>query len=84
MFSLKCEYLTNQINIMMNIIDEACTYIFLIMTDNLPVYQKMSLGFRKENPSTAIYSIKHPTNNSIFDTLSTLYDFPHCFKNRDN
>ena len=40
--------------------------------------------YHKENPSTAIYSITHPIHNPIFDTLFTLYDMPHCFKNVRN
>ena len=40
--------------------------------------------YHKENPSTAIYSIRHPIHNPIFDTLFTLYDMPHCFKNIRN
>ena len=83
-FSLKTEFLTNQINIVMNIIHEVGGYVFLIMTDNLSVNQKMFKVYHKENPSTAIYSIRHPIHNQIFDTLFTLYDMPHCFKNIRN
>ena len=79
-FSLKTEFLTNQINIVMNVKHEVGGYVFLIMTDNLSVHQKMFKVYHKENPSTAIYSIRHP----IFDTLFTLYDMPHCFKNIRN
>ena len=82
-FSLKTEFLTNQINIVMNV--EVGGYVFLIMTDNLSVNQKMFKVYHKENPSTAIYSIRHPSiHNQIFDTLFTLYDMPYCFKNIRN
>ena len=83
-FSLKTEFLTNQINIVMNVIHEVGGYVFLIMTDNLSVNQKMFKVYHKENPGTAIYSIRHPIHNPIFDTLFTLYDMPHCFKNIRN
>ena len=83
-FSLKQEFLTDQINIVMKIIHEVGGYVFLIMTDNLSVNQKMFKVYHKENQSTAIYSIRHPINNPIFDTLFTLYDMPHCFKSIRN
>ena len=83
-FSLKTEFLTNQINIVMNVIHEVGGYVFLIMRDNLSVNQKMFKVYHKENSSTAIYSIRHPIHNPIFDTLFTLYDMPHCFKNIRN
>ena len=63
----------------MNVIHEVCGYVFLIMTDNSSVYQKMFQVYHKENPSMVIYSIRHPINNPIFDTLFTLYDMPHCY-----
>ena len=68
----------------MNVIHEVGGYVFLIMTANLSVNQKMFKVYHKENPSTAIYSIRHPIQNPIFDTLFTLYDMPHCFKNIRN
>ena len=70
MFSLKTEFLTNQINIVINVIHDVGGYVFKV--------------YRKENPSTAIYPIRHPIHNPIFDTLFTLYDMPHCFKNIRN
>ena len=53
-FSLKTEFLTNQITIVMNVIHEVGGYVFLIMTDNLSVNQKMFKVYHKENPSTCI------------------------------
>ena len=80
-FSLKTEFLTNQIYIVMNVIHEVGNYVFLMITANLSVNQKMFKVCHKENPSTAICSIRHPIHNPIFDTLFTLYDMPQCFKN---
>ena len=58
----------------MNVIHEVGGYVFLFMTDNLSVNQKMFKVYHKENPCTAIYSIRHPIYNPIFDTHFTLYD----------
>ena len=48
-------------------------YVFLIITDNLSVNQKIQVR-------RSILS----DHNPIFDTLFTLYDMPHCFKNIRN
>ena len=83
-FSQKSDFLTNQVNIVMKIIHEVGGFVYLIMTDNLSVNQKMFKVYHTENVSTAIYSIKHPINNPIFDTLFTMYDMSHNFKNIRN
>ena len=83
-FSLKQEFLSDQINMVMKITHEVGGYVFLIMTDNLSVNQKMFKVYHKENQSTAIFSIKHPIDNPVFDTLFTFYDMPHCFKSTRN
>ena len=79
-FSLKCDFLINQINIVMNIVHEAGGYVFL-MTNNVSVNPKMFNVYHNEYPSTAIYSIQHPINNLICHALFTFYDMTHCFKN---
>ena len=80
-FSLKYEFLMNQVNIVMKIIHDACGFVFLLMTDNLSVNQIMFKVYHQENHITAIYSFNHPINNPVFDTLFSFYDMPHCFKN---
>ena len=83
-FSLKQEFLSDQINMVMKITHEVGGYVFLIITDNLSVNQKMFKVYHKENQSTAIFAIKHPIDNPVFDTLFTLYDMPLCFKSIRN
>ena len=67
----------------MRLLDKSDKYsdVFLIMTDNLSVNQKMFNVDHHEYPSTAIYSILHPINNPIFHALFTFYGMTHCFKN---
>ena len=71
-FSLKYEFLMNQVNIVMEIIHDAGGFVFLLMTDNLSVNQKMFKVYHQGNHSTAIYSFNHPINNPVFDTLLVL------------
>ena len=59
-FSLKQEFLSDQINMVMKITHEVGGYVFLITTDNLPVDQKIFKVYHKKNQSSAIFSIKDP------------------------
>ena len=68
----------------MKMIFESGGYVFLIVTDNYSANQKMFNVYHTENTSTAVYSVKHPCENPIFDSLYTFYDIVHCFKSIRN
>lgn len=82
--SLKHEFLKEQIDIVMEIVFEVGGFVFLIMTDNHSVNQKMFKVYHQNSTSTAIYSVVHPHENPIFKELFTFYDMTHCFKNIRN
>jgi len=83
-FSLKHDFLKEQVDIVMKIIFDVGGIVFLVMTDNHSVNQKMFKIFHKDCPGTAIYSVLHPHPNPIFKQLFTFYDMTHCLKNIRN
>lgn len=82
--SLKHEFLKKQIDIVMEIVFEVGGFVFLIMTDNHSVNQKMFKVYHQNNASAAIYSVVHPHDNPYFKELFTFYDMTHCLKNIRN
>ena len=83
--SLKHEFLKEQTDIVMEIVFEVGGFVFLIMTDNHSVNQKMFKVYHQNSTSTAIYSVVHPHENpTIFKELFTFYDMTHFSKNIRN
>ena len=76
LFSLKCDFLVNQIYSVMKIIDEVSGYVYCVMADNLSINKKLFEVYHQEYLSTSIYSINH-----LIDNMLPLYDMPHRFKN---
>ena len=68
-FSLKHDFHIKQVNTVMDIVHKSGGYVFLVMTDNLSVNQKIFNVHHQENVSTALYSIRRPINNPVFDHL---------------
>ena len=82
--SLKSEFLMDQLMLLIEIIHEAGGAVFLVMTDNLSVNQKLFKLLREKYPINSLSSISHPLPNALFEFLRLFYDLPHMLKNVRN
>ena len=82
--NLKADFLFGIIQSVLEVIHDAGGRVFSLMCDDLSVNQKTYKMFHETYDSLGIASISHPHKNSKFDTLFTLFDPTHLFKNIRN
>ena len=82
--SLKAELLEKQLILLIQIIHNAGGYVFLTMTDNLSVNQKLFKILVNLYHSNSIGTVYHPVNNSYFNVMYLCYDPVHLIKNIRN
>ena len=83
-YSLKADFLYDQIMLLLKIIHDASGYVYMVMSDNLKTNQSMFSKFHEHFESSSIFSIKHPIKNSEYTELFLLYDPTHLLKNVRN
>ena len=54
-FSLKADFLYEQVSLLIKIVHVASAFVFLVMSDNLRANQKMFSSFHFNNTSKSIY-----------------------------
>ena len=69
---------------MINVIHEGGGFVYLVMSDNLSVNQKLFKMFHTNYESNSIFSIVHPIKNTRFSYSYLFYDPTHLFKNIRN
>ena len=82
--SLEAEFLLDQVERVLRIVHDCGGYVFLLMSDNLSVNQKVFKLLHAKYQSTNLFSINHPVTNSKFSNLYTCFDPIHAFKNLRN
>ena len=70
--------------LLIEIIHQARGAVFLVMTDNLSVNQKLFILLREKYPINSLTSITHPLPNALFEFLRLFYDPAHMLKNVRN
>ena len=83
-YSSTGDLLYEQVLILIKLIHDAGGYVYLDMSDNLSVNQKMFKTFHSDYKTTNIFSIEHPVENTKFAQLYLFYDPTHLFKNIRN
>lgn len=83
-YSLKADFLYQQVLILIKIIHSAGGFVYLVMCDNLRTNQSMFSITHKEHGTTNMYSVKHPVDNLEYLNLYLLYDPVHLLKNIRN
>ena len=83
-FSLKSDFLMEQLMLLLEIIHDAGGFVFLAMTDNLSVNQKMFKLLKGKYHQHSLSVITHPLNNILLKYLSLFYDPTHMLKNIRN
>ena len=76
-FSLKSDFLMEQLMLLLEIIHDAGGFVFLDMTDNLSVNQTMFKLLKGKYHQHSPSSIIHPLNNILLKYLSLFYDPTH-------
>ena len=69
MFSLKSDFLMEQLMLLLEIIHDAGGFVFLAMTDNLSVNQKMFKLLKGKYHQHSLSAIIHPLNNILLKYL---------------
>lgn len=83
-FSLKAEFLMEQLMLLIQIIHDAGGIVSLVMTDNLSVNQKMFKLLKTEYGQHSLTAVSHPRTNTLLKCLHLFYDPPHMLKNIRN
>lgn len=83
-FALKGEFLYHETLSLLQSVHFYGGHVFMIMSDNLRVNQKMFKLFHANYESLSIFSTVHPVEGSVFSKLYLLYDFVHELKNIRN
>ena len=83
-FSLKSDFLIKQLMLLLEIIHDAGGFVFLAMTDNLSVKQKMFKLLKGKYHQHSLSAITHPLNNILLKYLYLLYDPTRMLKNIRN
>ena len=79
--SLKADFLLEQFLLLLQIIHECSGIVFLFMSDNLSVNQKLFRLLHTRFGSRGIFAVQHPIQNPVFPMLYLLYDMVHLLKN---
>ena len=82
--SLKEELLEEQLIILIQIIHASGGYVFLTMTDNLSVDQKLFKSLHHIYGQDSLSAIYHPVSNIHFPVMYLCYDPVHLLKNFRN
>ena len=83
-FSLKADFLFDQVISLPKTIHQCGSYVFLIMADNLFVNQKLLKIFHEKFKTKEIFAVTHPVPNLKFSVMYSLYDPVHLIKNIRN
>ena len=82
--TLKYEFLMEQRMILIQIIHGAGGFIFLVMTDNLSVNQKLFKLLQQKYHKESLSAICHPISNVHFNSMNLCFDPTHMLKNIRN
>ena len=73
-----------QLMLLIKIIHDAGGFVFLVMTDNLSVNQKLFKLLQQKYHKESLSAICHPISNIYFKYMNLCYDPPHMLKNIRN
>ena len=82
--TLKSEFLMVQLMILLCIIHDAGGFVFLVMTDNLSVNQKMCHLLKQIHHQNSVATITHPMKNIYLKLMTLGFDPMHVLKNVRN
>ena len=82
--ALKSEFLMEQLMLLIQIIHGAGGFIFLVMTDNLSVNQKLFKLLQQKYHEESLSAICHPISNVHFNSMNLCIDPTHMLKNIRN
>ena len=72
--TLKSEFLIEQLMMLLQIIHDTGGLVFLIMTDNLSVNQKLFNLLKRIHTQKTVANIVHPLNNMYFKLMTLAFD----------
>ena len=72
--TLKSEFLMEQLMMLLQIIDDAGGLVFLIMTDDLSLKQKLFNLLKRIHTQKTVATIVHPLNNMYFKLMTLAFD----------
>lgn len=82
--SLKADFLFDQTKLVIKVLHDCGGSVFMLMSDNLSVNQKLFSLFHSTFGSKGIFAVAHPIKNPVFPLLYLLYDPVHLLKNIRN
>ena len=82
--TLISEFLMEQLMMLLQTIQDAGGLVFLIMTNNLSVNQKLFNLLERIHTQKTVATIVHPVNNMYFKLMTLAFDPTHMLKNIRN